>query len=83
MSFTFCDEGVHACRGFAAGFGFGLLLTVISFVAEECIVACVMVVVFSLADFKIFRVAAVVPLGQVFAELKVEDIFLEVAMSIC
>ena len=82
MSFTIYDEGVCACRGFAASFGFGLLLAVISFIAEECIVACVMVVVFSLADFKISEAAAVVPLGQVFVVLKVKDIFLEVAMSI-
>jgi hypothetical protein len=76
-SFAFFNEGVRSCRGFAAGFG---LLAVVLFITEERIVACVMVVVFSFADFELF---AAVPLGWVFAELEVEEIFLEATMLIC
>ena len=65
------------CRGFAAGFG--LLLAVIFVIAEERVVACVVVVMFSFADLEILTVA----LGQVFSELEVEDFFLEVNMLIC
>ena len=65
------------CRGFTAGFG--LLLAVVFVVAEERVVACVAVVMFSFADLEILAVA----LGQVFAELEVEDFFLEVNMLIC
>jgi len=77
-----CDKGgVHACRGFAAGFCFSLLLAVVSFVAEEGIVDFVTVVAFSFVDFEIFAAAAV-PLDRVFAELEAEDFF-EATMLIC
>ena len=68
---------MHFCRGFTASFG--LLLALIFVVAEERVVACVAVVMFSFADLEILAVA----LGQVFAELEVEDFFLEVNMLIC
>ena len=68
---------MRSCRGFAAGFG--LLLAVVFFVAEERVVACVAVVMFSFADFEILAVA----LGRVFAEFEVEDFFLEATMLIC
>ena len=77
VSLTPCDDWVRACRGFAAG----PLPGVVFFVAEERIVAWV-VVVFSFADFEIFAAAAVL-LGWVFAELEVEeveDVFLEITM---
>ena len=75
--FTPFDEGVRFCRGFAGGFG--LLLAVVFVVAEEHVVACVAVVMFSFADLEILTVA----LGRVFAELEVEDFFLKVNMLIC
>ena len=77
-----CDEGVRACRGFAAGFCSSLPLAVIFFAAEEGIVAFVTVVAFSFVNFEIVAAAAV-PLDQVFAELKAEGIFFKAAMSIC
>lgn len=72
---------MRACRGFAAGFS-SSPLPVVFFVADERIVAWTVVVVFSFADFEEFTAAAV-PLRRVFAELEVEDVFLEAAMLIC
>jgi hypothetical protein len=54
------------------------LLAIVFFVAEECAVARVTVLIFSFADFEMVAAAAV-PLGWVF-ELEVEDIFLEATM---
>ena len=70
ISLTPCDDGVCACRGFPAD----PLPGVVFFILE-----------FSFADFEIFAAAAVL-LGQVLAELDVEEVeddFLMTAMLFC